>query len=74
MNKMDDLPRFSTHGFTVIYENPKVATDGFIMYREATMEIDASKMSQEFLLRLMWHMSEGHVRVKVARLKENNNG
>jgi hypothetical protein len=65
-----ELPIFSTKGFTVTFENPKVLSDGLVVYREATMEIDASKMSQEFLLKLMWHMSEGHVRVKVARLKE----
>lgn len=65
-----EIPTFSTKGFTVTFENPKVMSDGIVMYREATMEIDASKMSQDFLLRLMWHMGEGHVRVKVARMKE----
>ena len=69
-----ELPIFSTKGFTETFENPKVMSDGIVVYREATMEIDASKMSQEFLLKLMWHMSEGHVRVKVARLKEQSNG
>lgn len=67
-----ELPRFSTHGMTVTYENPEVFMDGMVMYREAALEIDASKMSQEFLLRLMWHMGEGHVRVKVARQKEQS--
>ena len=54
----------------VTYENPKVITDGIVLYKEATIEIDASKMSQSFLHLLMYHMGEGHIRVKVARMKE----
>ena len=34
------------------------------------IEIDTTKMSQEFLRRLMWHMGEGHIAVKIAKKKE----
>ena len=64
------LPTFSVHEHMVTYENPKVITDGIVLYKEATIEIDASKMSQSFLHLLMWHMGEDNIRVKVARMKE----
>ena len=67
-----DLPTFSVHERKVTHENPKVITDGIVLYREAHIEVDTTKMSQEFLQRLMWHMGEGHIRVKVARLKDQN--
>lgn len=67
---MSELPTFSVHEHMVTYENPKCITDGIVLYREATIEIDTTKMSQEFLLRLMHHMGEGHIRVKMARVKE----
>ena len=64
------LPTFSVHEHMVTYENPKVITDGIVLYREATIEIDTTKMRQDFLLYLMHHLGEGHIRVRVARLKE----
>jgi hypothetical protein len=64
------LPTFSVHEHMVTYENPKVITDGIVLYREATIEIDSSHMGQDFLLRLMYHMGEGHIRVKVAKIKD----
>jgi hypothetical protein len=67
-----DLPTFSVHNSTVTHENPKVIIDGLVLHREAHIEVDTTKMSQEFLQRLMWHMGEGHIRVKVARLKDQN--
>jgi len=70
---MSDLPTFSVYEHMVTYENPKVIIDGLVLYREATIEVDSSHMGQEFLLRLMYHMGEGHVRVKVARIKDKTN-
>lgn len=64
------LPTFSMHEHTMVYENPKVITDGLVLYREATIEIDTKDMSQTFLHLLMHHMGEGNIRVKVARMKE----
>jgi len=71
---MSDLPTFSVHEHMVTYENPKVIIDSLVLYREATIEVDSSHMGQEFLLRLMYHMGEGHIRVKVAKIKEQQHG
>ena len=64
------LPTFSVYESKIVYENPKCITDGFLMYREATIEIDIKHIQDKFLQRLMYHMGEGHIQVKVARLKE----
>jgi hypothetical protein len=64
------LPTFSVHEHMVTYENPKVIIDGIMLYREATIEINTKDMSQTFLHLLMHHMSEGNIRVKVAKIKE----
>lgn len=64
-----DLPTFSVHQSTVVYENLKMIFDGMVVHREAVIEIDASKMRQEFLLNLMHHLSEGNIRVKMASKK-----
>ena len=68
------LPTFSVHEHMVTYENPKVITDGIVLYREATIEIDTTNMSQTFVQLLMHHMGEGNIRVRVAKLKEQSNG
>ncbi|UOF78468.1 hypothetical protein [Caudoviricetes sp.] len=67
-----DLPTFTVHERTVTHENPKVFTDGIVLYREAHIEIDTTKMSSDFLHRLMWHMGEGHIAVKIAKPKEKS--
>jgi hypothetical protein len=68
------LPTFSVHNHMVTYENPKVITDGIVLYREATIEIDTTSMEQDFLLHLMHYLGEGKIRVKVARMKEQQHG
>ncbi|CAB4131003.1 hypothetical protein UFOVP123_51 [uncultured Caudovirales phage] len=68
------LPTFSVHEHMVTYENPKSITDGIVLYKEATIEIDTRTMRSDFLQRLMYHMGEGHIRVKVARMKEQQHG
>lgn len=68
------LPTFSVHEHMVTYENPKCITDGIVLYREATIEIDTTHMSQTFVHLLMHHMGEGNIRVKVARVKEQQHG
>lgn len=67
-----DLPTFSVHQSTVVYENPKMITDGIVVYREATIEIDTTNMGRKFLLQLMHHLGEGDIRVKVGRMKEQS--
>jgi hypothetical protein len=71
---MTDLPTFSVHEHMVTYENPKAIIDGIMLYKEATIEIDTRTMSQTFVQLLMHHMGEGHIRVKVARVKEQQHG
>lgn len=63
------MPTFTVHHNTMTYENPKVITDG-LGSDKATIEIDTKEMSQTFLQLVMHHMSEGNIRVKVARVKE----
>ena len=38
--------------------------------QEAFIQIDTTTMSQTFVHLLMHHMGEGHIRVKVAKVKE----
>jgi hypothetical protein len=71
---MSDLPTFSVRENTITHENPTVITDGIMVCQEAYIQIDTNHMGQEFLLRLMYHMGEGHIRVKVAKLKEQQHG
>jgi hypothetical protein len=66
------LPTFSVRERTITHENPKVISDGLMVCQEAYIEIDASYMRSDFVKRLMYHMGEGHIRVKMARLKEKN--
>lgn len=67
---MTQLPTYTMHGHNMVYENPKAIIDGLVAYREAAIDIDTRGMSQTFLQLLMHHMSEGNIRVKVARTKE----
>ena len=67
---MSDLPTFSVRDRFITHENPKVINDGLVVCPEAFIEIDTTSMSVEFLHLLMHHMGEGHIRVKVAKVKE----
>ena len=67
---MSELPTFSVRDRFITHENPKVINDGLVVCQEAYIQIDTSHMGQEFLLRLMYHMGEGHIRVKVAKVKD----
>lgn len=63
---MTDLPTFEVNKERIVHRNPMVINDGIMVCQEAFIEIDTTRMTQEFLLRLMWHMGEGHVRVRMA--------
>jgi hypothetical protein len=65
------IPTFSAYEHKIVYENPKCITDGILLYKEATIEIDTKHITNQFLQRLMYHMGEGHIQVKVSRMKEN---
>jgi hypothetical protein len=65
------LPTFSVHHKTITHENPTLISNGLVVCQEAFIEIDTTTMSQTFVHRLMHHMSEGNICVKVARIKES---
>jgi hypothetical protein len=71
---MSELPTFSVRERTITHENPKIVSDGLMVCPEAFIEVDTTTMSQTFVHLLMHHMGEGHIRVKVARVKEQSNG
>lgn len=60
-------PTYNIVDTTVTYENPKIIFDGIVMHREACIEIDTANMRSDFLKLLMYHMGEGHIRIKVAK-------
>jgi hypothetical protein len=64
------IPVFSLHENNIVYENPKCISDGLLLCKEATIEINTKHIRNDFLQRLMYHMGEGHIQVKVAKLKE----
>jgi hypothetical protein len=68
------LPAFSVRERTLTHENPTLISDGLMVCPEAFIEIDTTSMSQTFVQLLMHHMGEGHIRVKVAKLKEQQHG
>jgi hypothetical protein len=66
------IPTFSAYEHKIVYENPKCISDGLILYKEATIEINTKHITDKFLQRLMYHMGEGHIQVKVVRIKEQS--
>jgi hypothetical protein len=71
---MSELPTFSVRERTITHENPTLISDGLVVCQEAYIEIDTTSMSQTFVHLLMHHMGEGNIRVRVAKVKEQQNG
>ena len=71
---MSDLANFSVRDKTITHENPTLISDGIVVCQEAFIQIDTTTMSQTFVHLLMHHMGEVHIRVKVAKLKEQQHG
>ena len=71
---MSKLPTFSVRDKTITHENPTLISDGLVVCQEAFIQIDTTTMSQTFVHLLMHHMGEGHIRVKVAKVKEQQHG
>jgi len=71
---MSDLPTFSVRDCFITHENPTLISDGLVVCQEAFIEVDTTSMSQTFVQLLMHHMGEGNIRVKVAKLKEQQHG
>lgn len=62
---------FSMRDKTITHENPTLISDGIVVCQEAFIQIDTTSMSKTFVHLLMHHMSEGNIRMKVAKVKEN---
>jgi hypothetical protein len=39
-----------------------------VISQEAFIEIDSSTMSQDFLMKLMYHVGQGNIRVRIAEV------
>lgn len=67
----DDVPIFSVHGPRIKVRKPRVLVAAMTVSQEAFIEIDSSHMSQEFLLKLMYHVGQGNIRVKIAEVSHD---
>jgi hypothetical protein len=43
-----------------------MVTDGIMVCQEAYIEINTKHMRSDFVQRLMYHMGEGHIKVRMA--------
>lgn len=64
----DDVPVFSVHGPRIRVRRPRTVVAAMVVSQEAYIEIDSSGMSQEFLLKLMYHIGQDNIRVKIAEV------
>ena len=64
----DETPVFSVHGPRIKVRKPRVLVAAMTISQEAYIEIDSTSMSQEFLLKLMYHVGQGNIRVKIAEV------
>lgn len=67
---MSELTTFSVRGRFITHENPTLISDGLVVCQEAFIQIDTTTMSNTFVHLLMHHMGEGHICVKVAKVKD----
>lgn len=63
-----DSPLFSVQGPRLKVRKPSAVIDAAAVSQEAFIEIDSTGMSQEFLLKLMYHIGQGSIRVKIAEV------
>lgn len=64
----DETPVFSVHGPRLTVRKPRTPVASCVVSQEAFIEIDSTGMSQEFLMKLMYHVGQGNIRVKVAEV------
>jgi hypothetical protein len=64
----DETPVFSVHGPRIRVRRPRTVVAAMVVSQEAFIEIDSSGMSQEFLLKLMYHVGQGNIRVRIAEV------
>lgn len=60
------IPTFSFYAHKIVYDNPECISDGIKIYKNATIEINAKHISDQFLIHLIYHLGEGDIQVKVA--------
>ena len=64
----DNVPIFSVHGPRIKVRKPRVLVAAMAVSQEAFIEIDSSSMSQDFLMKLMFHVGQGNIRVRIAEV------
>lgn len=64
----DNVPIFSVHGPRIKVRKPRVLVAAMTVSQEAFIEIDSSSMSQDFLMKLMFHVGQGNIRVRIAEV------
>lgn len=64
----DHVPIFSVHGPRIKVRRPRTVVAAMTIAQEAFIEIDSSGMSQEFLMKLIYHIGHGNVRVKISEV------
>ena len=64
----DNVPIFSVQGPRIKVRRPRTVVAAMTISQEAFIEIDSTQMSQEFLLKLMYHIGQGSIRVKIAEV------
>ena len=64
----DETPVFSVHGPRIKTRKPRTLIAASVVSQEAFIEIDSTHMSQEFLMKLMYHVGQGNIRVKIAEV------
>lgn len=64
----DNVPIFSVQGPRIKVRKPRVLVAAMTVSQEAFIEVDSTQMSQEFLLKLMYHIGQGSIRVKIAEV------
>jgi hypothetical protein len=62
----DETPVFSVHGPRIKTRKPRTLIAASMVSQEAFIEIDSTHMSQDFLMKLMYHIGQGNIRVKIA--------
>lgn len=64
----ENVPIFSVQGPRIKVRKPRVLVAAMTVSQEAFIEVDSTQMSQEFLLKLMYHIGQGSIRVKIAEV------
>jgi hypothetical protein len=64
----DETPVFSVHGPRIRVRRPRTVVAAMVISQEAFIEIDSTHMSQDFLMKLMYHVGQGNIRVKIAEV------